>query len=170
MITDAQVRSIVVSLSLVFLIVAVTFRSLVAGLYGILPLGLTLLVNFAVMGFASITLDVATAMVSSVAVGIGIDYTIHFLSAYKRERVRHGTVKEAERRTLRTTGRAITFNAISVAAGFAVLVLSRFNPLMYMGGLIALTMIVSSTASLTILPVLLGFFKPRFITRQGADI
>ena len=164
MITDAQVRSIIVSLSLVFLIVAVTFRSLIAGLYGILPLGLTLLVNFAVMGFGGIRLDVATAMVSSVAIGIGIDYTIHFLSAYKRERLRHGSVKEAEKRTLRTTGRAITFNAISVAAGFAVLILSRFNPLMHMGGLIAVTMLVSSTASLTILPVPLGFFKPRFIS------
>ncbi|MCK4514940.1 MAG: MMPL family transporter, partial [Spirochaetaceae bacterium] len=169
LITDAQIRSIIVSLSLVFVIVAFTFRSFVAGLYSIVPLGLTLLINFAIMGFAGITLDVATAMVSSVAIGIGIDYTIHFLSGYKRERLRHATVPEAERATLRTTGRAITFNAVSVAAGFAVLIFSRFNPLMNMGILIALTMVTSSIASMTILPALLDLFRPRFISTSGVS-
>ena len=165
LIIDAQIRSIVVSLALVFIIVALTFRSFVAGLYGILPLGLTLLVNFGIMGFAGITLDVGTAMVSSIAIGIGIDYTVHFLSGYQRERLRHKTVSEAERATLRTTGRAITFNAVSVAAGFAVLIFSQFNPLMNMGILIALTMLISSIASMTILPVLLDLFQPRFISK-----
>lgn len=166
LIIDAQIRSIVVSLALVFIIVALTFRSFVAGLYGILPLGLTLLVNFGIMGFAGITLDVGTAMVSSIAIGIGIDYTVHFLSGYQRERLRHKTVSEAERATLRTTGRAITFNAVSVAAGFAVLIFSQFNPLMNMGILIALTMLISSTASMTILPVLLDLFQPRFTANK----
>jgi predicted RND superfamily exporter protein len=170
LITGAQVRSIAVSIVLVFLIVAITFRSLVAGLYGVIPLALTLLVNFGVMGFAGIKLDITTAMVASIAIGIGIDYTIHFLSSYHIERRRSASLEDVELRVLSTTGKAIVFNAVSVAAGFAVLVFSQFNPLAFMGALIALTMLTSSIASMTLLPVLLDVFKPKFMQpRTGGE-
>ena len=168
LITNAQIRSMIISLSLVFLVVALTFRSLLAGVYGVIPLGLTLIINFGVMGFAGITLDISTAMVASIAIGIGIDYTIHFLSAYHRERAKSDNLEAVEINVLSTTGKAIIFNALSVGAGFAVLSFSTFNPLMYMGILIALTMITSSITAMTILPVLLDVFKPRFIQpREG---
>lgn len=166
LITTAQIMSIAVSLTLVFLIVAFTYRSLVAGIYGVIPLGLTLVVNFGVMGFLGIKLDVSTAMVASIAIGIGIDYTIHFLSAYSAERRESDDLEQVELNVLSTTGKAITFNAVSVAAGFAVLLLSNFYPLMYMGMLIALTMITSSIASMTVLPVMLDVFTPAFIQPQ----
>jgi len=57
-------------------------------------------------------------------------------------------------------------NAVSVATGFLVLLFSKFNPLNYFGLLIAITMITSSTASLTLLPILLEMFKPKFISRK----
>ncbi|TVR67121.1 MAG: RND family transporter, partial [Spirochaetaceae bacterium] len=166
MISNAQFYSIAVSLTLVFFLVSITFRSLLAGILGLVPLGFTILVNFGLMGLAGINLDVSTAMVASIAIGIGIDYTIHFLSAYHREYRRTGDPATVERRVLDTTGRAILFNAVSVAAGFAVLLFSRFNPLMNMGALIAITMFTSSIAAMTILPVLLGIFKPRFLRRE----
>ncbi len=169
LITNAQVMSIIVSLSLVFTIVALTFRSLVAGVYGIVPLGLTILVNFGVMGFFGIKLDVATAMVASIAIGIGIDYTIHFLSAYRHYRAETDDVVMVESRVLAGTGKAIGFNAASVGIGFAVLLLSQFNPLAYLGLLIAITMLTSSVASITVLPVLLDLFRPRFILPQKGD-
>jgi hypothetical protein len=105
-------------------------------------------------------------MVASIAIGIGIDYTIHFLSAYHRERRRTDNLEEVEKTVLRTTGKAIIFNAVSVAAGFAVLLLSNFYPLMYMGLLIAITMFTSSIAAMTVLPVLLDIFNPRFIRKE----
>ena len=163
LIVNAQLWSMALSLVLVFLIVAFTFKSAVAGLFGVVPLTLTLLVNFGVMGFFGIKLDISTAMVASIAIGIGIDYSIHFLSAYHRERRLTDDVQAVEVRVLSTTGKAIIFNALSVAAGFAVLMFSQFNPLMYMGILIALTMITSSLASLTVLPVLLDLVKPKFL-------
>jgi predicted RND superfamily exporter protein len=171
LITRAQIVSIIVSLSLVFLIVALTYRSLVAGIYGVIPLALTLVVNFGVMGFFGIKLDISTAMVASIAIGIGIDYTIHFLSAYHAERRESSDLEQVELNVLTGTGKAITFNALSVAAGFAVLTLSTFNPLIYMGILIALTMLTSSLASMTVLPVLLDVFKPRFMEpRKGEQV
>ncbi|HKK48719.1 MAG TPA: MMPL family transporter, partial [Alkalispirochaeta sp.] len=90
-------------------------------------------------------------------------YTIHFLSAYSAERRESDDLEQVELNVLSTTGKAITFNAVSVAAGFAVLLLSNFYPLMYMGMLIALTMLTSSIASMTVLPVLLDVFTPAFM-------
>ena len=168
LITGAAVGSILLSLCLVFTIVAISYRSFAAGLYGAVPLGLTVLVNFGVMGWTGIKLDIATAMVGSLAIGIGIDYTIHFLAAYRRERLASDDTSRVTAAALEGSGKAIIYNALSVAAGFLVLAFSRFNPLMYLGILVSLTMITSSLASLTVIPVLLNTLRPRFISRPTA--
>ncbi|NOY07511.1 MAG: RND family transporter [Spirochaetes bacterium] len=163
LIVNGAIRSFLISLIAVFIILSLYYKSLVAGLFSIIPIGLTILINFGVMGFFGIRMDIATAMVGSIAVGIGIDYTIHFLSAYKYERSKTDNLTVVSHNTLLTTGKAIIFNAASVGAGFAVLIFSSLVPLMYLGILIALTMVVSSLASLTIIPFLLKLFKPKFI-------
>ena len=129
-------------------------------------MGFAILINFAVMGYFGIKLDISTAMVASVAIGIGIDYTIHFMSNYHYERLRTDDIETVSINTLRTTGKAIIFNAIAVASGFLVLMFSQFNPLMYLGMLIALTMLTSSIGAMTLLPVLLNIFKPGFISKN----
>ncbi|MBM7555278.1 efflux RND transporter permease subunit [Halanaerobacter jeridensis] len=165
LIVSSQIMSILVSLVVVFLIVAVTYRSVIAGLYGIIPLGISLLINFGIMGYTGIKLDIGTAMVASIAIGIGVDYTIHFLSAYHYERQRSEDLEEVCQNTILTAGKAIIFNAASVAAGFAVLLFSNFYPLVNLGLLVMLTMITSSIASMTILPALLNLFQPDFISK-----
>ena len=166
MITDSQTRSILISLVLVFITLIVTHRSIAAGLIGILPIGFTVLINFGVMGIFGIRLDISTSMVAAVSIGIGIDYTIHYLSYYHFERLKTDNLETVARKTLAGAGKAIIFNAVSVACGFLVLLFSKFNPLNYFGLLIAITMITSSTASLTLLPILLEIFKPKFISRK----
>ncbi len=163
LIVGGAIRSFLISLLVVFIILSIYYRSLVAGLFSIIPIGLTILINFGVMGFFGIHMDIATAMVGSIAVGVGIDYTIHFLSTYKRERAKNDDPNKVSLNTLLSTGKAIIFNAASVGAGFAVLVFSNLVPLAYLGILIALTMMVSSLASLTIIPFMLKIFKPKFI-------
>jgi hypothetical protein len=167
---DAQTRSIIIALVLVFLIISVNFRSLYAGIFGLIPMGFAVIINFAVMGFLGIKLDISTAMVASLAIGIGIDYTIHFMSNYHYNRLRSDDLEQVTIRTLGTTGKAISFNAFSVAVGFLVLVFSNFNPLMYLGLLIALTMLTTSLTSMTLLPVLLNLFKPRFIAKDTSTL
>jgi hypothetical protein len=93
------------------------------------------------MGYTGIKLDVGTAMVASIAIGIGVDYTIHFLHSYNRE-----IQKEKDL--------------------FLVLVFSNFYPLVYLGLLISVTMFTSSMGALTILPVLLNIFEPEFIKKE----
>ncbi len=166
LITSSQTRSILISLILVFLILTINYRSFFAGIIGIIPIGLTVLINFGVMGLIKIRLDMSTAMVSAVSIGIGIDYTIHYLSYYRHERLKTSDLEDVARNTLQGVGKAIIINAFSVAAGFLVLLLSNFTPLNYFGLLVALTMITSSTASLTLLPILLEITKPKFISKE----
>lgn len=166
LITGSQVSSLILSLILVFIIVALSFKSVAAGFFGAVPLSFAIIINFGVMGFTGIHLDMVTAMIASIAVGIGIDYTIHFLSAYRHERLISDDIREVTEKTMQTTGKAILFNASAVAAGFLVLCFSNFTTLKYIGGLVALTMLTSSAAALTVLPVLLNIFKPAFIRKM----
>lgn len=165
LIVGSQIRSIVISFVVVFLIVAISFKSITAGVYGIIPLAFSLIINFGLMGHLGIKLDVGTAMVASIAIGIGVDYTIHFLHSYHQNRIENDDLYQVTRETLSSTGKAIIFNAISVAAGFLVLLFSNFYPLVYLGLLIAVTMFTSSLAAMTILPLLLNIFKPEFIKK-----
>ncbi|MDR1444360.1 MAG: MMPL family transporter [Treponema sp.] len=163
LVVESQIISVAVSVLMVFTIIALSNRSLTAGLVGILPLFISILINFAVMGFLGIKLNLGTSLVASVSVGIGIDYAIHFIDAYKREYLAGG---DFLRRTFATSGKAIIINAVSVGAGFAVLALSRFVILASLGLLMTLTMFTSALISLTVIPVLLGMMKPKFIYGQ----
>ncbi len=165
LVVKSQLSSLPLSLLMVFLTLALFYRSGIAGLIGIAPLAVSILINFGVMGAFGIKLNIGTAMVASIAVGIGIDYTIHYMAAYHREYMATGGKGDFIRRTFLTSGKAIIFNAASVGLGFAVLALSQFTILAALGLLMALTMITSALVSLTILPVLLETFKPAFIRR-----
>jgi predicted RND superfamily exporter protein len=163
LVVQSQISSVVISIFLVFLIIAVSNRSLAAGIIGIAPLSISILINFAIMGFLGIKLNIGTSMVASVSVGIGIDYTIHYIETYKREYRDRGRSGDFLRRTFLTSGKAILINAVSVGAGFAVLMFSQFIMLRHLGLLIALTMGTSAVVSLTVIPVLLNLIKPKFI-------
>lgn len=165
LVVGSQLSSVASSLLMVFLILAVYYRSVAAGLIGLVPLAVSILVNFGVMGAFGIKLNIGTALVASIAVGIGIDYTIHYLAAYRREYLAANGAGGYLRRTFLSSGKAIIFNAASVGAGFAVLLLSSFTMLQYLGILISLTMATSSLVSLTLLPILLETTRPAFIRR-----
>jgi len=165
LVVQSQLISVALSLVMVFLILSIYYRSAVAGLIGLAPLSLSILINFGVMGFAGIKLNIGTAMVASIAVGIGIDYTIHYMAAYHHEYLLTKGKDAFLRRTFLTSGKAILFNAVSVGAGFGVLAFSQFNILAELGLLIALTMATSALVSLTLLPVLLITVNPAFIRR-----
>ena len=169
-VVNSQIISLFISLVLVFLIVALSNRSFIAGFIGIIPLSISILINFAVMGFLGIKLNLVTSMIASLAVGIGIDYTIHYMESFKREyddpafSVPHTREqRDFLARTFAVSGKAIIINALSVGAGFAVLIFSNFNMLGDFGLLIAVTMGISALVSLTVIPALLLTLKPAFV-------
>jgi len=161
LIFNSQIISIIISVLIVFIIMSFSNKSAVAGFIGAAPLSLAILCNFAVMGFLGIKLSLGTALISSLAVGIGIDYTIHFIEFFKHEyRLGGGNFL---RRTYIGCGKAIIINALSVGAGFGVLALSQFRIIAQLGALIALNMMITAFVSLTVIPALLLVIKPKFV-------
>jgi predicted RND superfamily exporter protein len=154
--------SILIALVSMFIIITVSNRSFVAGFIVVVTLGILILINFAVMGFVGIKLNIGTALIASLTIGIGIDYTIHFIEALKRERKGGGDFLF---RTYLSPAIAILTDAISVSAGFAVLLLSRFTMMAEFGFLITLSMLLSASAGLILTPALLLFIKPKFVER-----
>ena len=108
-----------------------------------------------------IPLNIETVLVASVAMGIGIDYSIHFISHFNHGLKKSKNINEALKDTMLISGKAIFVNFISVAAGFSVLVFSDLVPMVYFGILIALSMFGSSMGALTLLPatILMGLRK-----------
>lgn len=163
LVVDGQIRSLALSIIAVFLIIAIAFRSVKAGLIAIVPLIVAVLCLFGIMGHIGITLNIATALISSIMIGIGIDYTIHFLYRFRLEARNGADAEEATIRTLTTSGKGIVYNAISVIIGFMVLMLSGFEPISFFGFLIVFSIAVCLFGALTILPALLVLTKPAFI-------
>ncbi|MBQ9205626.1 MAG: RND family transporter [Treponema sp.] len=163
MVVDSQTTSIVLSLVMVFLIISISFKSPWAGIIGAIPLGLTILLNFMTMGYTGIALDLCTSIIASVAIGVGIDYTIHFMETYRAQRALTDDLEEVTKRTFKTSGKGIITNAIAVGLGFCVLLFSRFIILRYIGALVAVVMFTSSALSMTIIPGLLNAFDPKFM-------
>ena len=161
LILNSQVISILISVLMIFIIVSIANKSLAAGVISAVPLILAVLCNFTVMGLFGIKLNLGTALIASLTVCIGIDDAIHFLEFYKRE-YKTGKVGSL-RRTFIACGRAICTTAMSVGIGFAVLAFSKFKILAEFGLLTALCMLSTTIVSLTIMPVLLTLFKPKFI-------
>ena len=149
-------------------IASILLRSLVGGLLVAVPLALAVLTNFGVMGLLGIPLDNMTAAISAMAVGIGADYAMYFLFRVREEASEMGSLDEAVRRALTTSGKAVLFVSTAVAAGYATLCLSGFAVHVQLGGLVALAMVVSSVGALLVLPALVLGLQPRFIWRQGA--
>jgi predicted RND superfamily exporter protein len=166
LVVQSQLSSVFISVFVVLVIIALSNRSLAAGIVGVAPLSICILINFMVMGFAGIKLNIGTSMVAALSVGIGIDYTIHYMAAYKREYLATGGKGDFLMKAFAASGKAILINAVSVGAGFAVLLFSNFVMLQDLGFLIALTMGSSALVSLTVIPVLLSMLNPKFISRS----
>jgi predicted RND superfamily exporter protein len=163
MVVNSQLKSLLFSLIAVFIIISVAFKSGKAGFLGALPLAFTIILNYMVMGFTGIHLDLVTSIIASVAIGVGIDYTIHFLTTYKAERGKSDDLEAVALATFQKSGPGIVTNALAVGLGFLVLCLSRFIVLRYIGLLIAIVMFTSSLLAMTIIPGVLSAFDPKFM-------
>lgn len=166
-IQQSQVWSLTASIGISWLIVALLMGSAVAGLLCIIPLVLTIIAKFGVMSYVGLPLDMSTMMIGSIAIGIGIDYAIHFVERYRKEFAHDREARRALEQTLAHTGAGITYNALALMLGFAVLLFSTFKGLNIFGLLIALTMVISSTSAFTVIPAILLLWRPAFLTRRA---
>ncbi len=158
----SQTSAIVLSKVGILLLAALLFRSFIAGLFTIIPVSVATLLVAGAAGFLVIPLDVSTALAAGVAIGVGVDYAVHYIYRYRREIAVSTNEREAIAATTRSVGRTIFFNATVVTLGFLVLLASRFPPHVKLGAFVAAYMGVSCVTTLVILPLLISIFRPRF--------
>ena len=137
---------------MICLAIKLLFKSYKAGLLAIAPLLSTVLLNFGIMGWFGISLDISTAMIASIAIGTGDDVNIHFIHTYRYYRELGLGIDDALIKTLSTGGKAILYSGLTLFLGFSVVGLSNFRPTMLFGLLCGFSLIVTTMGALFILP------------------
>lgn len=167
-----QVKSVVATLLLVLGITVIAFRSVSYGLLALVPTTCGIMLTVVLMAALGIPFDVVTVMFTSIAIGIGIDDSIHLILQFRRQDNGTGNnldagynLNDAIRHTVRVVGRPILVTSMALVSGMLVLAFSRFLPVVYFGILISAVVVFTTVGALVILPALLSIFA-----RAGARL
>ena len=158
--TKYLINNLILSLSLAILLIAFfmayLFRSFKMIIISLIPNLLPLIITAGVMGFTGIPLKPSTILVFSIAFGISVDDTIHFLAKYRQELIANGwKINKAVFAALRETGISMFYTSIVLFFGFSVFLSSNFGGTQALGGLVAVTLMMAMLANLILLPSLL---------------
>jgi len=143
----SQVRSMVMTFIIIFVVLLFMYRSTLIAVFALAPLAGTLLVMFGMMGIMDLSIDVGSSIVASIAIGIGIDYSIHIIEAWRRTGCIVRAVLEVRS--------PILVSACVLAGGFILMVFSDFEPIRSMGILISLAVVVSAVIALVLMPAII---------------
>ncbi len=159
-IVNSQMISIIFSLVVIVLVTAFLFDSFKIGLLSIVPLATAVIINFGIMGYTGIVLNIGTSLITAFAIGIGIDDTIHFMLNFRRYRKHHKKDNNEQiiYSTLKQTGKPIIFTSLALIFGFIVVIFSTFLPIRNFAILVALTMTNATIATLIFLPSIILLF------------
>ncbi|MBN2563240.1 MAG: MMPL family transporter [Phycisphaerae bacterium] len=166
-IVTTQVRSLLLSLLGILAITVLMGRSIGWGIYCVLPCALAVLVNFAVMGLLEMPLGVATSMFSAMTLGIGVDYAIHLTERFRYAMADGLPSNEAAIAAVKTAGPPIILDAMAIALGFGVMVLSQVPSNARLGALVVLSVVNCLLATLVLLPALLTVWQPKALGCPG---
>ena len=153
--------SIFASLLVIGILASLFFKRALWGLLAVVPLTSAVIINFGFMGFFGIELSHVTAILSSIIIGVGVDFAIHYISQYRRLS-RTISSKTVSKEVVEDVGYPIVLDAAS-NMGFGALVFSTFVPIQYIGGLMVFAMLSTSLGTLTILSALTELMKNRLI-------
>jgi hypothetical protein len=153
--TAGQVKSLSITVVLVFSLMFLMFLSFKGGVVAIVPNLFPIVISFGIMGWLGIELSAVTSLIASIAIGLSVDDTIHYLVCYNREFKKVLDDELALRQTLKQIGRPILFTTLTITAGFSVLIFSSFGPTSMFGILMVITMISALVGDLILLPSLM---------------
>lgn len=158
---DSQAVALLFSKLAIFIMAVLLLRSFMGGGAIVLPVIITTVIVAGFSGWFDIPLDVSTALAAGIAIGVGVDYAVHYVFRYKMHRRTGETHELAVMNTMKGVGRTIVFNAIIVAAGFSVLLLSEFPPHAKLGVFVVFYMLISCLVALYVLPLILKRYMPK---------
>lgn len=162
-IIKGQISSLLFAIITVFLLLSLIFRSFKGGLIGSIPLIASIMILFGIMGYSGIALDAATALLSSIMIGVGVDFTIQYIWCFNIQITSGLSYPEATVSSMKTIGRSIIINAFSVMAGFSALIFSGFTSIRFFGYLVIISIGSCLIGALVIIPAFLMKYKPGFI-------
>jgi predicted RND superfamily exporter protein len=149
--------SMAISFFSILALTVIVFRSLLFGLYPMLPLLAGLLLNYAMMAITGIPLDMTTIMVSNIAIGVGVDSAIYVVIQYRRQLARSPRdPARAVQETLVVVGQPVMLSSLSIMFGMLVFATASFRPVVYFGMLVLFTLAATTVGTLVTLPTLLG--------------
>ncbi|MDG1897914.1 MAG: MMPL family transporter [Fuerstiella sp.] len=154
-----QLRAFVVATVGILACMTIAFRSFRIGLISLLPNIFPVAMVMGTLGWIGMPVNIGTAMITSVSMGLTVDSTIHYITAFERAR-RTTSVTQALQIAHAGAGRAVVFASLALVAGFLVLTAARFVPLVYFGALLSLSMIGGIFGDLVLLPLLLRWTTP----------
>ena len=164
-INQSQMWNLILALGGVFFCVMIQYRSIAAGLILTIPLCISNLTAFALMGIYQVGLTVSTYPVSSIGVGLGVDYGIYFLSRLVEEKKLTDDINEAIINTLKSNGKSIVAIATTLTVGLIFWIFSSLKFQAQMGALLAVLLFLNMLGALLLVPSLVAIFRPRFVTR-----
>jgi hypothetical protein len=156
---DSQTVALLFSKIAIFLMALLLLRSVIGSVAIVLPVVVTTTIVAGMAGWLSIPMDVSTVLAAGIAIGVGVDFAVHYVFRYKIHRDAGRTHEEAVAGTMKGVGRTIVFNAVVVSAGFAVLLLSQFPPHVKLGVFVMVYMVISCIVALYLLPLILRKFS-----------
>jgi signal transduction histidine kinase len=155
LLTTGQIKSISITLGVIFIVILLLFMSFWVGLIAMIPNLFPIIVSFGLMGWFGVDVSVATSLVACIAIGLAVDDTMHYLFRYNQEFKQDPDKNRALRDTLRKVGKPIVFTTLTIGLGFSVLIFSNFKPTAVFGILMAITMFSALLGDLILLPSLM---------------
>ncbi|NMB52239.1 MAG: MMPL family transporter, partial [Bacteroidales bacterium] len=165
-IIKGQASSLIFALVTVFILLSIIFKSAQGGFIGSVPLAVSILIMFGFMGYAGIALDAATALLSSIMIGVGVDFTIQYIWCFNSQ-IRKGlSYEESTKSSYAIIGRSIIINAFTVMTGFSPLIISGFRSIRFFGYLTIISIGSCLIGALIIVPAIIVLFRPAFVTNE----
>jgi hypothetical protein len=163
MIADSQIWNLMLALGGIALFCMMYFRSVAAGLILVIPLAISNVITFALMGAYHIGLTVNTYPVSSIGIGLGVDYGIYLMSRLREESAKGVSIQDAISTALQTSGKTIVMIATTLTIGLILWIFSALKFQAEMGVLLAVLLLLNMVGAIFLVPTLLCIFKPKFL-------
>jgi uncharacterized protein len=157
---ESQIATLGFVVVILFVMFMILFKSLKIALIAIATNIIPISAIFGIMGWLNIPLDIMTITIAAIAIGIGVDDTIHFIHRFKEEFKKDHNYVNSMRRSHESIGYAMYYTSLVIIMGFSILVLSNLIPTIYFGLLTVITMVTVLIANLLLLPRLILIFKP----------
>lgn len=158
----SQYSSLLLALGIISVIMIVTLGSFQGGLMAMIPNLIPAVLSFGLMGLLGLPLDADTLLIAPIIIGIAVDDTIHFMTHYRVDLARTGSMSQALISTIRDVGQAVMFTTMIIALSFALLSFSGHLGMAKMGFFGALAIFVALLCDLFLIPAMIITFKPTF--------